>query len=155
MFGSRSVVSDRDKAKDLCGSGLDSGEGKSCQLEVNSVHLKFAWAQQVISQPLINLLTEPADLIILNVGSYYVFNPSYELSEVLDRVSAEAAELLDAINNSSNQRIIFRTATRLCDPDLGMRDLPTAAINAVLNGVNEKVVKILSASSKVCILKNI
>lgn len=149
MFQSKSVlfgfpqISNREYEKRLCGSGSNSADGGQCHFSYNGTTLHFYWAQSVYSRSVHSIISTPADLVILNVGSHYLFT---HLDGAIEKISVEAKELLSAIETSPNRRFIFRTITRLCGDNEDSTSLNESFIKA-----NKILVSVLAASPKITI----
>ena len=144
----KTVVSDRDLEKAICGSGTNSSEGQTCHVTFGTIKLQFSWIWSVMSDQFQRALNQPADLIIFNVGSHYIFSDAFSLSEVPELVATQAIELLNVIAKSDNQNFVFRTSTRVC-ADGAYRNHPAEVLNEMLMTVNDILVSVLSDSDKV------
>ena len=63
----------REKEKLICGGGNNSSEGQMCTFRIGTMRVNFYLIQSVMSETMSTVLNMPADLVVLNVGSHYVF----------------------------------------------------------------------------------
>lgn len=104
-------TSDIEQEKKYCGSGANSGEGQTCELILGNSKFHFSWFWSVMSDPWKSALLVPADLVVFNVGSHYLFRND---SDAFERAKIEVSLLLAAMEASPITNFIFRTSTRVC-----------------------------------------
>lgn len=105
---------DRATEKKICKSGKTASEGESCFISVKNTTIYFSWMWSIYSEALLLALEEPADYVLLNVGSHYVLDRTTQ--QRLFRSDSEVILLYDYLDQHPElqNKFWYRTSTRLC-----------------------------------------